>query len=366
MLTLSVTFRGSASVLSNWRRWLVGAVVLVLLVATAVLLQSRASPSRSPSGPFGTGDRGGTSGRAALGVYSDDIQRLNSFQSLVGHPVTHAVAYIDERDWTTLTRPWFFQETDPNLDWRGWATTDVRRRLVISQAMVPKDSPEDWRQRGARGEYDQYWAAFGKSLTDSGLSSVIIRLGWEMNGNWFSGHFIGNSPGDIQDWCQYFRRIVGRLRADSTVPVQIDWNPTARVHNVPFQSYYPGDDVVDIVGLDVYDTSYGRPNVSPEARWRHQFEDPGGLRDVMAFADRHGKPLSIPEWALVAPGDPSGSNGAGDDPTFVEHMAQLIQERHVVYHAYFNVPDDGVGMTLHEAPQALAVFRRKFGSTGGA
>jgi Glycosyl hydrolase family 26 len=329
------------------------ALILLLVFALAVAASRSQAPTTSAVGS-----------RVPLGVQTHSIRELSAFDQLVGRPVTHVVLYADDSDWHGLSHPWFLSNSDPDKDWDAWARADRHRRLVISEGMVPTTAPADWRQRGAAGDYDGYWRILSRALAGAGLHDVIVRLGWEMNGDWYPGHYVGSSSRDRSYWLQYYQRIVATIRQASGVHVAIDWNPSAHTGDLALDNYYPGDEFVDILGLDVYDTSYGRPDVTAEQRWREQLEGAIGVMAIAGFAKRHGKPLSFPEWALVAPGDPSGSNGAGDNPRFIGGMADIMKGTAMAYQAYFNVPGGGVGMTLRDAPQSLAVFRLRFGTAG--
>ena len=155
-------------------------------------------------------------------------------------------------------------------------------------------------------------------------------------------------------------KIVDAVRGSN---FEIDFNVDAG-HSAagPLAGFYPGDDVVDIIGVDNYDGWVSEQD--PAARWRALHTLENGTRDVVAFATARGKPLSFPEWALMAPG--TEANGLGDNPYFIRQMADLVRDNETRYHAYFNVPDGGVGMTLFEAPRSLAAFKQRFGPDGDA
>jgi hypothetical protein len=344
---------------------LLTAAVLVGVVLTIVL--SYGLGQRTPSRPTeGRGTSAAPVSRAALGVQSHSMREADRFGAWVGRPVKYVVLYNDSSTWTNLEHPWFLGAEDPDQDWAKWAIKDGARRLVISQSMVPDNPAPDWRQRGAAGEYDRHWQVFAASLVDAGIREVVVRLGWEMNTGSFPGHYIGPTELDTAAWKNYFRRIVEVTRSATGSRILFDWNPNARSGDVPFSDYYPGNDVVDIVGLDVYDTSYGQDLVDPRRRWQELLHARGGLAEFIAFSKDHGKPMSFPEWALVAPGNPAGSNGAGDNPYFVDAMATTVSTNNVAYEAYYNVPGGGVEMTLYDAPQSREVFRRRFGPQGDA
>ena len=59
--------------------------------------------------------------------------------------------------------------------------------------MVPDDVPSNWRVLGAEGAYDGYARQFAANLVAAGMGNAVIRLGHEMNGNWYHDS-LGNDP----------------------------------------------------------------------------------------------------------------------------------------------------------------------------
>jgi hypothetical protein len=174
-------------------------------------------------------------------------------------------------------------------------------------------------------------------------------------------------PADVAWLRRVATPVVGylaRLPAGSEARSGVRRLGAKQVSESPAAFSYPGDESVDIVGLDVYDTSFGQAGVTAQERSTAQLEDSGGIMSAIDLARRHGKPVSFPEWALVAAGNPAGSNGAGDNARFVAGMADVMRRTAMAYQAYFNVVDGGVGMTISDAPQSLVVFRQRFGVGG--
>jgi hypothetical protein len=149
------------------------------------------------------------------------------------------------------------------------------------------------------------------------------------------------------------------MRSVPGAEFRFDWTINAAYRAIPFEDYYPGDDVVDIIGADVYDFWPG-PAIaptSPAQRWKAQHEQPGGLAELIRFGRAHRKPLSIPEWGLSAVGH---KGGAGDNPYFVDRIAEVVRNNPTAYQSYFESTTD-VGMLLTDAPRSLAAYRRHFG-----
>jgi hypothetical protein len=85
---------------------------------------------------------------------------------------------------------------------------------------------------------------------------ILLRWGWEMNGNWFEwdGSHNGQDPsGYVKAW----RRIHGIFRDHHVTNVawvwSPNWNSSPDASWNKFQRYYPGDAYVDWVGMSGYD-----------------------------------------------------------------------------------------------------------------
>lgn len=296
----------------------------------------------------------------------NNLSLLRSFERRSDRSFTCAEVYSDASpDWRGWFKPWFLAHPNPDFHWPQWVKADpARRRLIIAQSMIPtRGMPADWRQRGAAGAYDRNIRRLARNLVAKGLGWSVIRLGHEMNGTWYPDN-VGNSPRDWHAWRTYFRRIVRIMRSARGAHFVFDWNIAAGYRPIPFDEYYPGDDVVDIVGIDFYD--YGYPGASAQAgaaRWQVQFNQPGGLAAGIGFAQAHHKPISIPEWGLATPG--GTKNGIGDDPYFVAQIAKLVKSVDLAYQAYFECPN-GETLELASAPLSLREYRRHFSRRGDA
>jgi hypothetical protein len=105
----------------------------------------------------------------------------------------------------------------------------------------------------------------------------------------------------------------------------------------------PGDDVVDIIGIDNYDMG---PSSRDAADFTRIAERPDGLTWTWNFAQAHAKPFSVGEWG-VAPG--SEFNTTGENPEFVRWMHDWFAAHAgtIAYEAYFNNCGAGVESNLY-------------------
>jgi hypothetical protein len=138
-----------------------------------------------------------------------------------------------------------------------------------------------------------------------------------------------------------------------------------------------GDDYVDYVGVDVYDTSwapgtYPYPTKAKTAKraaiqasvWKTLLSGERGLAFWAAWASARGKRMAVPEWGLSERVD---GHGGGDDVTFVRGMLDFIADprNDVAFAMYFDVDTDtGIGdhhrisTSDTRFPRAAAVFRQ--------
>jgi hypothetical protein len=143
------------------------------------------------------------------------------------------------------------------------------------------------------------------------------------------------------------------MRAVPGAHFLFDWNVNANYRDIPFADYYPGDAYVDIIGIDQYDnTGVNIPAPGPY-RFAALAAQPGGLDALAAFAGAHGKPLSIPEWGTIS----EGTNAGGDDPYYVDGIAEFIATHDIAYESYFDADVDGVlPLDPSVAPLTVAAY----------
>lgn len=307
----------------------------------------------------GLGFLGGTPGAAgaatssSVGVYTGPgyVREHDSFANWLNAPVPYASDALDHRfDWSYVTSPWVVDS------WAPWVHAVPGRRLVLSVPMLPQSASGQLAQ-GAAGAFDPYFRAVALNMVNRGLGDSVIRLGWEANGNWFPW---AAAP-DPASWKLFYRRIVANMRAIPGANFTFDWNAasSAAGTNLSFDAFYPGDDVVDIVGLDAYDLKWGDSTSSPEVRWNFTLNQFNGLVAHRNFANAHAKPISFPEWGLYAGGDING--GGGDNPYYIDRMADWFAASNTAYQSYFN--DSWGGGNLDNFPNAKARYAARFGGT---
>lgn len=242
-----------------------------------------------------------------------------------------------------------------DLETAGWVLgyyADHPAALVISQPFWPEDSGGSL-DACASGAYDSHWNNYGSALKAAGRTDAYTRLAWEFNGDWFEW-----SATDVGAWKQCFTRVVKAVRA--TAPgARFEWNMNAhgsQTSDGDAWASYPGDDVVDVVGIDPYDHY---PSSSTAAEFDEQCQGSEGLCTVMSFAREHGKKVGVTEWGVAG-----GGGGGGDNPLYIQKMFETFMANKDVmgYETYFNSADYGNALdSPRQNPKSADKYRELFG-----
>lgn len=293
-------------------------------------------------------------------IYShNSIREMREIGARIGRPFQCASIYNTVPTWKDWTNPWFIHHVDPDYQWPEWVRADpVNRRMVIGQSMIPTEGmPKDWRRRGAAGQYDARIRTLARNLVRVGLGNSVIRLGYEANGDWNADN-VGRTDAEYEQWRAYWARFARIMKSVPGGQFTLDWNLNSAYRAIPLEKIYPGDRAVDLIGIDVYDSAGPKLPAAPSpSRWDAIIGQPGGVRDILEFAVRHGKPISIPEWGLAS----SSHKGGGDNPNFVASIAALVRNNTVAYQSYFNNDLLPGCLEIQKSRRAFAAYARNFG-----
>jgi beta-mannanase len=230
----------------------------------------------------------------------------------------------------------------------------IDRRVLWSVPLIPTGATL---AEAASGAYDDahYRKAAG-ILKDFRPSEAVlhIRTAWEHNGDWFPWQCISSSC--LADFIGAFRHFVTSFRSASPrFRFTFCPNVGAASATYPLEDSYPGDDYVDVIGIDLYAGWYPNNAISPEQRWQYELDRQYGLNWLVSFAKAHNKPIAIPEWGV-------GDNGSGDDPVFVKGMHDFCEANGCVYMSYWDSNADYKGeLRAGQYPKAAAEYKTQFG-----
>lgn len=275
-------------------------------------------------------------------------------------------------------------------EWSDWKKAVKGRRLVLSVPLLPggwdRSGPKTGAgagqkvsyEAGARGDYNDHFKHLAENLVKYGLGDSILRLGWEFNGGWYTWRASDNP----KQWAAYWQQIVKTMRGvPGAEGLKYCWNPATGWLQFPADQAWPGNEYVDLVGLDNYDQSWGTyppPATATleeiEARRRKTWDEVTfngqfGLKFWRDFAAQHGKPFCLPEWGSHQDND---KHGGADNVYYIEQMQKFIADpaNHVYFDCYFDVnAGDGHhqlspginGNEKTEFPLASAKFKTLFG-----
>jgi hypothetical protein len=269
------------------------------------------------------------------------LPEVKAFETWLGRRLDVVLDFLQTDTWSGMVN---------EANWIAGCWKDLPgRRLALSVPMLVHEGDPTLAQ-GAEGAFDQHFRELARILVASGYADAFIRIGWEFNGNWYSW----TARDHAQVFAAYWRRIALAMRAVPGARFRFDWNPT--VTDGPTEAAYPGDDVVDVIGLDVYNQSWPRIE-DPARRWATLLHHPAGLIWHRDFARAHGKPRSFAEWGT---GTRPDGHGGGDDPLYVRNMLEWMRTGEpVAYTCYWNyrADDYDAKVTDGRLPQAAVALR---------
>jgi Glycosyl hydrolase family 26 len=236
--------------------WLFFLFTLVFFIAvffTACAKQENVAPSLAaqrlsvpPAGSYYHGVYpGGKTG------YEDDITAndVASYEQTVGKRVA----------WVYFSNNWYRSRAFPlaTATWiRSRGSVPFIRLMLRSSAENPTPDPLFTLAAINRGDFDASLQAWGQAAKKFG-TPLIVEWGTEMNGFWFAWNakWNGGVTG-AETFRQAYRHIITTIKAQGAT--NITWVFHANWDDDPvkswnrLESYYPGNDVIDWLGVSVY------------------------------------------------------------------------------------------------------------------
>jgi hypothetical protein len=267
----------------------------------------------------------------------NDPDRVASFERWLGREVDGVLGYTGDASW---------QDYDGSVGWAVGVWSEIDRRILWSVPLIPRGANLE---AAAAGDYNAHYRQAAQTL--SGYrpqdAELHIRTGWEFNGDWFPWA----ARGKAQAFAGAFRQFVTTFRSVSDRFV-FEWNVNVGDVGMNPEDAYPGDDVVDIIGMDFYWNTQWDPS-DPVAAWDSMLNRQWGLRWHQTFAAAHGKRTSYSEWGVM-------SNQAGP---YIERAMAWFEQHDVVFHTYWDSNNAFSGMlSNNQYPSAATAYRGAFGS----
>ena len=283
-------------------------------------------------------------GKPIFGVYvGNSAKAVGEYETWLGRPTDAILSYTGDRNWA---------DYEGSLGWAMGVWRPADRRVVWSVSMIPKGTTL---AEAAKGTYNEHWKNIAEKLAKWHPEEKVlyIRTGWEFNGGWFHYNAVKKAEAFKGAWRQMvstFRSVSPRFRFD-WCPAGAAWMP------MNAEDAYPGDDYVDIIGLDIYDQEKWCKIKDPVKRWNDVYlHGNHGLLWHQKFAAEHHKPMSYPEWG-------AGGVDSGDNPYFIEQMYKWFQDNHVIYASYWDSNSNYHGqLSKGQYPNTGEKYKELFGN----
>ncbi len=222
-----------------------------------------------------------------------------------------------------------------NDNWQALTSMGVLEfmdpKIVASVDLPPFPASGSWKEAAA-GSYDLYYRRMGQRIAQLRTQApTILRLAWELN---ISGSPYGATGSFAAGW----RRAVTQIRLGAgaaSSSIYFSWCLAGLLPSdgsSPLTAFWPGDEYVNLVGIDEYDMPATTADSFPIGQT---------LDAVAAFAAKHNKKMAIEEWGLHHTNQ--GGDG-GDNPIFIRDMFGWIKTHTsiLLYEQYFqdDAPDN--------------------------
>ena len=201
-----------------------------------------------------------------IGVYRGaavDIIPVQAYEAFLGMRAGTTVSYVlafmpDNPTWPQFEQAILAAGTNsgvPGPSATAWAPLLGGRQLMLA---VPACCQGTTWADEASSANDTHWAALTQTLVSGGLGSCLLRIGREFTGGWYRWSASTNTASGnyYQTYQAGYAHVVQVMKAAGFTGKFI-WNPYlgqgTMGPSTGAENAYPGDSVVDWIGIDVYD-----------------------------------------------------------------------------------------------------------------
>jgi Glycosyl hydrolase family 26 len=246
-------------------------------------------------------------------------------------------------------------------------------------------APGDSMSGAAGGAYEGRWRSYVQGVASrwGTARTVYIRPAHEFNlGNY---RWQINNTTDADNfkaaWRRYYNIIKTELKDKGyNAKMTLSYNWDSHMNGVTIDQVWPGNEYVDVIGIDRYDAYWGGSSPptchNTDARWNEMmnYNNRAGnlsLTGWQQFAREKGKPIAFPEWGLA---DKATSINC-DNPLWIQNMHDFFSKNagtgpaQVEYEVYFNYAGYGGWTQLYpstNSPNAAAKYKSLVWGSGGA
>lgn len=225
---------------------------------------------------------------------------VTAFEESRGAKADVVTVFPERTSWGSMMEGWIMDDQRIPPGFQG--------TLDVGVPLWPDDGDIS---TAATGGYNQSWEEFGRMVAAK-YPDAYIRLGWEMN---LPGWKHAATPENAEQWKQAYREAVTSIRRGGP-GLRIAWvvnEGPGQTGTPDAREFYPGDEYVDFIGMDVYDWDPGYVDEASIAKHR---DSEYGWNFWLDFAKQRGKKFVLPEWGIA----PGSATSGGDNPTYIDFV----------------------------------------------
>lgn len=211
---------------------------------------------------------------SGLVLRGDDFAQLNALSKARARKPDVVLVEVPAKSWDQITRRSRLQ------DMLGGSSV----RNVWWVPIVPEGGSA---QGAVAGSDSAKWSSFGKALQDTRNGSSVVRLNMD-----------SLAGVDAASRSKAWQSAAAAIKS-SAPGALVEWVVPAGVTLADVKAEYPGDDVVDMISVDLVR--------SANATWVDQVNRDGGLNDLSGWAASRSKTLSL-HWSLGDQGNASSAD----------------------------------------------------------
>lgn len=277
------------------------------------------------------------------GVYPmNKAAEITKFENARGVKVNVITVFPARESWDNLQGTWYMDEERISNNFKG--------TLSIGMPLWPQDGNL---KDATSGLYDIQWEKFARTVSAK-YPTAYVRLGWEMN---LKDWYYRATPENAEEWKNAYRLAVKAIK--KVAPnIRIVFNPNegpGQTGTKDATLFYPGDEYVDLIGIDAYDWWPGYTN---QENISHHLHQEFGWNWWLAFAKAHNKKFTLPEWGIA----PANENSGGDNPKYINFVYSWLKENKewIQMECYFQETDSYIqsDLFLGRNPKATAEYKR--------
>ena len=256
-----------------------------------------------------------TQGRTSsgnVGVYAGySPDKVDAFEDWLGKDVDFVLVHAGRASWS---------------DWLGSVKGLIENYKGIDASVawsLPMFITGGSFKEALTGAYDANYLAAAKLIAASAKNGepIYIRIGEEFNGAWQPWA----AKGQEKLFIATFQRIVDIFRSVDS-DFKFEWNVNMGDFGMNPADAYPGNDYVDVIGMDFYYKSqWDNPNT--KAAWDYNVSRKYGLQWLEDFAKANNKPTAYSEWGI----------DSADGAAYMAAAKAWFDSHNVLYQVYWDV-----------------------------